>query len=508
MATGVSTPYSSARKLIRTADIPTWMNEYDAERIASYKLYEDVYWTNPLTFKLQQRGTEENPLYVPSGRVIVNTMDRYAGVDWMPVMDPDYGTPEQQAAALLAFTDLFRRERMGSQYDSNKLFGIMRGDWCWYITANTKKPQGSRLTIRGIDPAMVFPINDEEDVERILGYDLIEQIMIEQDTRIKRTRYLKSDHIDHPSGDMVPGGPISYQVEALEIEGWENEPKKVRYEEEVPPTLLPPQITQLPVYHIKNFEEPGNPFGSSEMRGIERLMAGINQSITDEELSLALEGLGMYSSGKGRPVDENGNPTTWQLGPGRVVHDETFQRVNGINTVGPFQDHLKYLHGQIDQVFGTSDVAKGMVDVTVAESGVALALRLSPILSSAKKKDTSIREVMDQFLYDLRNWFRVYEGLDMEAVRFESQFGEKIPQNNQRRFDELMQMYTADPPLITAAYFRDACREMGIDIPTDINGQAIADERAQMATAMDPYGDRVQQEIDNFDEEEEEPEEI
>lgn len=496
MAT-VTTPYSGAVRLINTADVPTWMNEYDAQRIASYLLYENIYWTNPQTFKLTQRGSEENPIYIPSGRVICNTMDRYAGPEWQPIMDTDFGTPEQQAAALAAMRVLFKRERMGSQYDANKLFGIIRGDWAWYIVANPAKPQGSRLTVRAIDPAMVFPINDPDDVERILGYDLVEQIVEAENTRIKRTRYLKSEHEDHPLATEPPtvGAPISYQVDVLEVEGWETEPKTISSQQTVPPTIIP-NITTLPVYHIKNFEEPGNPFGSSEMRGIERVMAAVNQTITDEELALALEGLGMYKSEKGQPVDGSGRPTTWQLGPGRVVHDATFERVNGINTVGPFQDHLKYLHDQIDQVTGTSDVAKGMADVKVAESGIALALRMGPILSSAKKKDTAIREVMDQMLHDLRAWFKVYEGIDMEAVEFSSTFGQKVPENVKERFDMLLAMYTAEVPLITAAYFRDACREMGLNIPITVDGLAVAAERAQMMEAMDPAGARLNEEID------------
>jgi hypothetical protein len=55
-------------------------------------------------------------------------------------------------------------------------------------------------------------------------------------------------------------------------------------------------------------------------------------------------------------------------------------------------------------------------------------------------------------------------------------------------------MYTAQPPLITAAYFRDACREMGMDIPIAVNGLAIAAEQAQMNAAMDPYRTRLDEE--------------
>lgn len=494
----VVTPYTTARKLINTADIPTWLNAYDAERISSYALYENIYWTNPQTFKLQQRGNEENPIYIPSGRIIVNTMDRYTGPDWMPIMDPGAGTPEEQAAAYVAFRDLFARERLGSQYDANKLFGIMRGDWIWYITGNMEKPQGRRIKIRAIDPSQVFPINDEDDVDIILGYDLVEQVPVGSDLRIKRTRYLKSEHPDHIGGTELPGGPIQYQVDTLEVQNWEDpaNQKFVNSDLTVPPTLFPPSITTPPIYHIKNFEEPQNPFGSSEMRGIERIMAAVNQSITDEELSLALEGLGMYKTSSGRPVDANGNPTTWQLGPGRVVHDGNFERVNGINTVGPYQEHLKYLHSQIDGIFGTGDVAKGIADVSVAESGIALAIKMGPILTSAKRKDRIISEVMDNMLYDLRAWFKEYEKVDMTNVRFNSKFGSKMPENKKERFDELYQMYTATPPLITGAYFRDACREMGIDIPIDVNGAAIAAEQASLAAAVDPYGVRLAGEED------------
>lgn len=483
-------------RLINTADVPNWMNEYDSQRISSYLLYENIYWTNPNTFKLQQRGTEENPIYIPSGRVIVNTMDRYTAPEWMPVMNSKFGTANEQAEALLLVQDLFARERMGSQFQSNKLYGIMRGDWCFYITGNPRKAQGTRLKIQAIDPAMFFPIEDPDDPDKILGQDLVEQIRVGDDLRIKRTRYLKSEHPDHPGGGETVGGPISFQVDVMEIEGWESEkPKFVNSDQVQPPVLLPSQITALPVYHVKNFDEPQNPFGSSEMRGIERVMAAVNQSITDEELTLALHGLGMYKSAKGQPRDTNGNPTPWQLGPGKVVHDETFDRVTGVNTVTPFQDHLQYLHSQMDQVTGASDVAKGVVDVTVAESGIALALRMGPILGAARKKDTLIVEVMDQMLFDLRNWMAGYESANLENVRFNSKLGQKIPPDNEKRFQELMAMYSADPPLITAAYFRDACREMGMDIPADVTGLAIAEERAAMAAVMDPFGARAEEEI-------------
>lgn len=492
MATTIITPYASALALINTADIPTWLNDYDAQRVASYGLYEDIYWTKPQTFKLIQRGGEKNPIYIPSGRVIVNTMDRYTAVDWEPVIDPTFGTPEEQIALLQAYTQLFRRERMGSKFQAAKLDGIMKGDWAFYITADAAKPQGTRIKIQAIGMDKVLPIEDPNDSERVLGYDIAEEILIGSDTRIKRTRYLKSDSPDYSlAGAGTPGGPIEFSVVAFEVQGWEDpaNQKPVVYDGEVPPTAMK-GITNLPIYHIKNMEEVGNPFGSSEMRGIERMFAAVNQAVTDEELALALEGLGMYKSSKEPPAGG-----VWPLGPGRVVQDPDFERITGVNTVGPFQEHLSYLHGQMDEITGTSDVAKGKVDVTVAESGIALSIRMGPILTASKKKDTSIAEVMNQMLFDLRDWFLVYEGVNLVNTRAVSQFGDKMPENAEGRLKMLMQMYTATPPLITAAYFRDAARELGYNIPIEVTGLAIAQEQAQMNEAIDPYRTRLDEEI-------------
>lgn len=494
----VITPYTGARRLINISDMPNWINERDAERFSAYTLYENLYWTEPGSFKLVQRGKEENPIYIPSGRVIINTLDRYVGRGWAPMPDALMGTPEQQAAAMVSITALFRRERMRSQFESNKLFGIMRGDWLFYITANPDKPIGSRLKIRGIDPGQYVPLEDPEDADHIIGCDLVNQEVIGDTTYVRRTRYLKSEHPDHPSGSGAYGGPISYQEEILELENWEDPAQAKVFQIVNPPVVLPADITNLPVYHIKNFDQPQNPFGISEMRGIERIMAAVNQSITDEELALALEGLGMYASDKGIPKDPvTGASIPWQLGPGRVVHDDSFKRVNGVQTVGPFQDHLKYLHDRINEVTGASDVARGLVDVTVAESGVALTIRMGPIIDTASKRDVLIEEVMNNLLFDLKGWLKVYEGVNIDTTQMVSTFGPKMPQNNKERFDQLLSMYTASPPLITASYFRDACREMGIAIPLDVTGAAIADEQSSMNEVMDPYGARVNEEINN-----------
>src|SRR3546814_3832626 len=38
----------------------------DGQRVASYDAYESIYWNAPDTFKLVQRGTDADPIYVRS----------------------------------------------------------------------------------------------------------------------------------------------------------------------------------------------------------------------------------------------------------------------------------------------------------------------------------------------------------------------------------------------------------------------------------------------------------
>jgi hypothetical protein len=489
----IKTPYSQAARLV--AAIPGWLNEYDAQRLASYQLYEDIYWTVKGTFKLTQRGAEENPIYLPSGRIIVNTMNRYVGKDWDIAPDPLLGSDPEKEAALAALRLLFKRERMRSTFKGAKKFGLIRGDWAFYITANPFKPQGSRISIKSIDPGMMFPITDDNDVDRIIGYSIVEQVPEGDKVYIHKTRYLKSLHPEHPNfvEDVEqPDVPIAWDKVVLEQDNWETPEAKV-IRTETPMTLIV-GITNLPIYHIKNGDvEPGNPFGSSEMRGLERVMAALNQSITDEELALALEGLGMYTSGKGQPVNATGQPVPWQLGPGKVVHDDTFKRVQGVSSVSPFTEHMKFLKGEMYEASGTNDVSRGIVDVTTAESGIALALRMGPIIGDAEERDTHIQEVMDNLLFDLGQWMSVYEQVNFGEAVIVSTFGPKLPENKDAEVKTIISMATATPPLISAGTARTMLKAKGYDFP-DNEGVNIIEEMMAIAEAADTYGSRLGEE--------------
>src|SRR5688572_30640623 len=109
MAQIAHSPYDTAKAMFG-GNIETWLNQEDAERLAAYALYESIYRNYPDTFKLSMRGTNEHPIYVPSGRIIVNTMNRYVcrGYGWAP--DPAKGADAQKQLLVQAFETLFKRE--------------------------------------------------------------------------------------------------------------------------------------------------------------------------------------------------------------------------------------------------------------------------------------------------------------------------------------------------------------------------------------------------------------
>lgn len=480
------TPYSTAVPYF--GQLPTWMTEMDAQRVSSYAVYENMYQNVPESFKLVFRGSEDNPIYVPSGKLIVDTVGRYVGKGFGFKVDPAAGSPAEQLLAIEAFGSLFKRERFVSKFHSNKRFGLIRGDWCFHITADPAKPEGTRLTITPLDPASYFPIYNPDNIDQMWGADIVEQVSINDRSYIKRQRYLKSDH---PDRDGVPGGAVSVQIDILEVEGWNTTSPKFYQRNVLPFTVLPPEITAVPIYHIRNNEEPQNPFGSSEMRGLERMMTAVNQAISDEEIALALEGLGMYATDGGSPIDENGDETEWALGPGKVVEigaGRSFTRVNGIGTVGPFQDHIAYLEAKLRETAPLPDVAVGKVDVNVAESGVSLALQMAPILDASEVKDLAIQDVMNQMLFDLRNWLKIYEGVNLDNVGVECAFGQKLPVNRKERMAELQDLYANG--VISTKFYRDTLvSEFGFVFPESME-QEIEAERA----AADPYADRLGEE--------------
>ena len=475
--------------------LPTWIpDQLDQERVLSYQIYEQIYWGVPETFKLVARGAEDKPIYVPTGRIIVDTTHRYTATGFDFGVDLRSGgeaSASQDAQAVtLAMEDLWTRERFRSKFNGNKRYGLIRGDWCWHIVADDEKAPGTRISIYPLDPASYFPIWDEDDLDKIVGCHIVDTVQIGNDQFIKRLTYRKTET-----------GTITSEESLFPVDNWNGPDAKA---ERIlrPPMELPPSITALPVYHIKNFEEPANPFGSSELRGLERIIGAVNQTISDEELTLALDGLGLYATTAPPPVDENDEETTWQLGPGRVVEHPAgtdWKRVSGVGSVTPSQDHIAFLLRMVNEAAAVADVARGKVDVSVAESGISLMLQMAPMLAKVDEKDQLVKDTHDQMFYDLVNgWFPGYEQTSFgDDVRVRTRLGEKLPVDRAAKFKELSQML-ADK-VISVQFYRMEATKLGYDFPEDMDQQILDSTRAITEASMDPLGSRMSEEQDQLE---------
>lgn len=483
------TPYSTLRGMM-PATKPSWIaNQLDQERILSYQLYEQIYWSVPETFKLVARGTEDKPIYLPSGKTIVETVNRFTATDMKVIVQAQAGTTVADKIRLTyqqVWNNLFKRERFWSKFAGNKRYGLIRGDWLWYIIADPAKEQGSRISIRPLDPASYFPIPDEDDVDRIIGCHIVDTLTNDKgDTFIHKTTYRKPGTPDNP------GQFITVEEGNFELDDWEGpKPKPIKI---IRPVQQIAGITNLPVYHVPNFDEPANPFGSSEMRGLERIIAAMNQAISDEELALALEGLGQYWTDAPAPTDDDGNEVAWILGPGRVIEipqSHTFNRTSGVSSVSSSQDHIKALQNWMRESASTPDVAIGNVDVAVAESGIALSIRFAPMLAHTAEKDVAITEVHDQMFFDLQNqWFPTFESISTPpGVEVITQVGDKIPTDRAARLQELNDML--DRGVISRKYYRDEATKLGYVFPATIDSE-IASDDSRNANLADPFGARL-----------------
>lgn len=480
---GITTPYSTVQPMF--GPLPGWVPPLEQQRIESYRVYEDIYWNNPDTFKLTARGSEDRPIYVPTGRTIVDTTNRYVGTGFDFLVDPTIGGDDAKALATKAFTRLFRREKFKSRYAMNKRYGLIRGDWLWHIVADPLKAPGTRISIKAIDPGAWFPVYQDDDLDRLVKIHIAEQFVYPGDTKVwvKRLTY-----------ERLPSGQIQASEGIFDLKDWDlsGSPEEVT----LPPTTLDPRITAFPVYHIKNFEEPQNPYGSSELRGLERVMAAVNQAVSDQDLALALQGLGLYATDGAGPVDEEGNDIPWQLGPGQVVENALgFKRIDGIGSVQPSLDHIGMLVNFMKEASATPDAAIGKVDVQVAESGVALLLQLGPMLAKAEEKDQEIIDVHTQMFFDLKNWFLVYEGENFVEADVLPLLGSKIPINRDKEIQFVLDMIAAK--VMSAQTGRERLAVLGYKFEEN-EAVIIAQEAAlttESMTPVDPLAERVAAEL-------------
>jgi hypothetical protein len=473
------TPWSTIAPFVTA--YPNWAGPEAAERLAAYDVYHKLYWSEDQAVALIRRNQDGRGIYVPKPKMIVDTTAHYL-LKGMTVGVAD----EEADADLLAEINRFcLRERFYSRFQVAKLKGVTYGDWVLHITADPNKDAGTRLSINSVDPASYFPEFDTDDLEKRTGAKLVEQSIHPDDpskTIVKILRYWQE--YDPATGKR--SSPLVWREECLwEMEGWNNPEKAVLLKTLIPASPLPPDITAIPLYHFKNAEWDGYDFGNSELKGYERIFQGIDQAISDEEIALALVGLGVYATDAGRPRDSQGNETDWIVAPGTVWEmpgATMVKRLEGISTVTPVLDHVGYLESVLLDASQTSEVALGRVDAQTAESPIALALKFQPTLAKIEYRDTAGVEILTQMWYDWKFWLKAYESLDFTETEIVIKLGDKLPMNRIKIVEELNNL--KDRGIISAAYFREQLElRLGYVFPATI-AQDIIDEKVAEAKAM------------------------
>jgi hypothetical protein len=493
------TPWSSLDSMLGKP--PVWWPEEERERIQAYEKYDQMYWNDPTQYAIRVLE-DEQPIYVPNARIVVNTTAQYLMKGLQLVAQEGSPTASQMTAAdqradarandqtpaQRALESFLKRERFMSKFDINKSAGIARGDSAFHITADPTKPEGTRISIDTLHPGMVWKVPDEDDPDKIVRIHIVEQWVAPNDPTEKvMIRKLTYEKVEVAGKRRISREEAIYELNGEKGFWFGPTPQKVK--QILKPDLLPENITQFPVYWFNNINWESQLYGSSELRGLEFLEWAVSQGATDTQMALGLEGLGVYATDGGRPVDDNGNESYWEVAPGKVMEvpaGSYFRRVEGVGSITPMMDQEKYLEQKMFAAAGMTDVALGQVDVVTAQSGIALAIKFMPTLARIENRDTAHTEILQQMWFDLRFWFEAYDRtaqipeIDIRIAK------SKLPPNRTETLNELNNMY--DRKIISREYYREQAAELGYIIPANEDKRILKEAKmdAKMAQVKNP----------------------
>jgi hypothetical protein len=462
--------YKTVVPLVAEGPSGAWLSDEDKARIASYIKYDEIYWGEDTAFRLIRRGSEQQPLYIPTPRTIVDNTAHYY------LKGLTVTTQNTRIDKILK--TFLKREKFFSRFAVAKHTGVAQGDWIVHITADPDLDEGERVSMTTVSPACYFPVYDDDDPtsDKVIKVHLATAFKDGEDGKdaLHRLTY---------SRELVNGKKrigVEEKVYRLDVLWKGTEPPLKRTIQDF--RLLPETITAIPVYHFRNMDWADQPFGSSELRGFERLAGGINQTMSDEEIALALDGLGVYATDAGRPEDEDGKETEWTVGPGSVEEvplGSYFKRVEGVGSVTPMLDHVKFIQ---DTVYEASGVFRtGGIDVAVAQSGISLAIRFLPTMAKLEHRDEASISTLEQMWFDWTFWMEEYEDAPFGGSEdIVVKLGDKLPMDRDKRVSELNNMY--DRKIISRKYYRSEMEKLGYEFPDDIESE-IQDE-AQQAFEM------------------------
>ena len=488
-------------------------------------LYDDMYYNRPEHIRITLRGgtntipsvappSSTSPtwadededsvqIYIPSAKKCIEAVNRFLAVGWNVQPDPNFPKTANTQTVATFIQNLFKRERMPSKFAQMKRYMLIKGDALLHITADPKRLPGQRISINELRAEHYFPIEDSQG--NYIGCHLVDIINNPNNT-LKLNQYTGKEVVRRQTYRRelddagFPTGRITSELGLYEIGKWDDRvlpASELSLIQEVQdPFYLPPEINQIPVYHWRNMPPPGSFFGTSELAGVESVITAINQAMSDEDLTLIMQGLGVYWTDASPPLDPSGNEVEWEISPRSVVQVASggqFGRVSGITTVQPFGDHINSLDEAMQQALGVPDIAVGVVDVTTAESGIALQLKLGPLLAKNQEKELDLLDVGDQFIYDLINgWMVAYEDIDVEGAIFSTAFDDAMPKNKSKDLQDLISLWTTAGPgapgacLPVSWFFEQLNNIMGYKLDeTKDFAQALADAQ-KIVNAITP----------------------
>ena len=154
-----------------------------------------------------------------------------------------------------------------------------------------------------------------------------------------------------------------------------------------------------------------------------------------------------------------------------------FRRVEGLTSITPATDQIDYLEGKINEASSLTDVARGEVDVQIAQSGIALAIRFLPTLAKMEQRDLAGVGKLKQLFHDWVIWHEVFEFELLEGEVL-VEIGDKLPSNRTERLNELNNML--DRKVISAQYYRDQMQKLGYVFPEEIADQILEEQQAKI----------------------------
>lgn len=463
--------WASVKPLV-SLDEYKWAPSEDRARLAAYAKYDELYWNENSQYLLRVLEGEE-PLYIPNARVIVDTTAHFVMKGLEIVSDG----PEQEQVLLQEFLE---REVFYTRFHTAKHSGIVRGDFFLHLTANPNKAAGTRISLNSVDPTYVFPEYDPDIPEKMVGCRIAYPHYEDEEPDTMLVRMLR--YKLHEDGEVRR---VSREEGIYYLEPEWYGPEARLYREILKFGFLDSRITSIPVYHFKNIAWDGLDYGSSELRGFETSLQTISQGSTDISGALALEGLGVYATDGGRPVDDQGREVDWEVAPGRVMEvpqGSYFRRVEGIKSITPAKDQIEYLEDKLNSAASLSDVALGTVDSQAAQSGIALEIRFLPTLAKVDQRDLSGVGRLKQLFFDWKIWYEVFEHFVFRGNIIPT-LGEKLPKDRKTVLNELNNML--DRRVISTRYYREKLTELGYVFPDSIEDDIVADiERTTIAAQI------------------------